>query len=108
MKLGTKVALKENHPKLDHRCKGFVVGEMDLNMVWLWCLKCEGTKAVFKHDLRRVVPKPIGWVNFYADNGRVQVIPSRKTLAAEYAKEKDEDYTNEIAPVYLGRKRRVR
>lgn len=107
MKLGTKVALKEKRPKLDHRCKGFVTELLAEDELMFWCLKCRAPRWAEKRDVVRVVPKPVGWTLFYKD-GSFSRNFMEKFPTAFMAQQTPSITSGEIAPVYLGRKRRVK
>lgn len=108
MKLGQKVALKEKRPELDHRCKGPFFRFCYGGAARFFCFECDSFKVVGKKEIRRVVPKTLWWVNFWTENGTVDFRPVSKKMAERCTQFESKAFTNEIAPVYLGRKRRVK
>jgi hypothetical protein len=75
-----------------------------INQIFFWCLKCEANRLAYRWDLRRVVPKTVGWMNF-EPGGKLSF--EWLDIAAKASANEHFGFTNEIAPVYLGRKRRV-
>lgn len=107
MKLGTKVALKKKFPLRDHRCKGFVTKDFaEVKEIIFWCFKCMEFHWADKRGVVRVVPKPVGWVNF-TPRGEIDLLINEDLKGAKVFA-RAEGWAKAVAPVYLGRKRKVK